>query len=211
LYPPSPPRYADGGYNALYYGGKFVFDSRDKKPKPQSGARVALEGTPYADFSHRPGNSWVSYSGTAAGFVDLTGTARVLSLTIATIFVDPMTGRGDQIPFNELAQLGGVGFMRGYIPSRLIDRSAAVATLGYEWPVWSFLDATLQASTGNVFGPHLEGIELGKLRLSSGVGLRTNRSPESQVEVFMGFGSDPFDTGFRISSFRFAIGATHGF
>lgn len=153
----------------------------------------------------------MKYEGTVGGFWDVTKTARVLSLSATAIFVDPIQGSGGAIPFTELATLGGFGHMRGYLPGRLIDRSAAVATLGYQWPIWAFLDGTMRVSTGNVFGAGLRGIEPGKLRLSTDFGIQSNSSPDHRFELIAGFGTDTFDNGARITSVRLALGATRGF
>jgi hemolysin activation/secretion protein len=153
----------------------------------------------------------VNYDATAGAFWDVTGSARVLSLSVATLFSDPIKGSGDDIPFNEQVVFGGDGLMRGYLAGRLIGRSGAVATLNYQYPVWAFLDGTLQVSTGNVFGPGLSGLEAKKLRLSTGFGLRTHSSPDNQFELLVGFGTDTFENGAGITSVRLALGATRGF
>ena len=101
--------------------------------------------------------------------------------------------------------------MRGFLAGRLIDLSAVVATLAYQWPIWVFLDGTMQVSTGNVFGAGLHDFDAGKLRLSSGMGVRTNSSPDHQFEILAGFGTDTIDNGAKITSFRLAFGATRGF
>ncbi len=206
----APPRLYDG-YTIGYERAELTLDSRDPRPASQSGFRLAMEGQPAVDVSHRPGNSWLRYGATAGAFWDVTGKARVLSLSAAALFVDPVTGNGSDIPFNEQVSLGGTSFMRGFLAGRMIDRSAFVATMAYEWPIWVFLDGTINVSTGNVFGAGLRDFDANKLRLSSGVGIRTNSSPDHQFEVIAGFGTDPFDSGARISSFRLAFGATRGF
>ena len=207
---PQPPRLADG-YTIGYQSAEFAFDTRAKRPAPQSGFRLAVDGQPAFDVSRRVGNSWLRYGGTAGAFWDVTGKARVLSLSASARFVDPMEGNGSDIPFNELVTLGGDGLMRGFLPGRLIDRSAAVGTLAYQWPIWVFLDGTLQASVGNVFGAGLKDFETKKLRLSTGFGLRTNNSPDHQFEILAGFGTNTFENGAGITSFRLALGATRGF
>ena len=206
----APPRFFDG-YTMGYQSAQLVLDSRDKKANTLTGVRLASSAQPAFDLSHRPGNSWINYEATAGGFWDITGSARVLSLTVAAMFSDPIRGSGSDIPFNEQVVFGGEGWMRGYLAGRLVGRSGAVATLNYEYPVWAFLNGTLQVSTGNVFGPGLAGIEPKKLRLSTGFGLRTNSSPDNQFELLMGFGTETFEQGAAISSIRLALGATRGF
>jgi hypothetical protein len=101
--------------------------------------------------------------------------------------------------------------MRGFLAGRLVDRSSAVATLQYTWPIWVFIDGAMHLSIGNVFGKHLEDFELKKLRLSTGIGLRTNNSRDHSFELLTAFGTDTFEQGTRISSVRIVIGANRGF
>ena len=206
----APPRLYDG-YTMGYSRASLTLDTRDPRPEPQSGFRLALSGQPAIDVSHRPGNSWLQYGATGGAFWDVTGKARVISLSASVLFVDPIKGSADQIPFSELVSFGGTNFMRGFLAGRLIDRSAVVATVGYEWPIWVFLDGTMQISAGNVFGAGLRDYESKKLRLSPGIGIRTNNSPDHQFEVITGFGTDTIENGARVTSFRLAFGATRGF
>ena len=69
----------------------------------------------------------------------------------------------------------------------------------------------MQVSAGNVFGAGLHDYDAKKLRLSSGLGVRSNNSPDHQFEVIAGFGTDTFENGAKITSFRLAFGATRGF
>jgi len=208
---PPPPRFFEGGYTTVFEAVTLSADSR--RHLRESGARVTVTGAPSADVSRRPGLSWARYEANATGYWDVTGTHRVLSLGGTTMFVDPLGGSvGERaIPFSEQITLGGFGPMRGFYPGRLVGRSAAVVTLGYDWPIWSFLDGTLQAATGNVFNAGLKDFDLEKLRLSAAFGLRSNTSPDHQFELLTGFGTDTFGEGASISSFRIALGATRGF
>ena len=101
--------------------------------------------------------------------------------------------------------------MRGYLQGRLIDRSSLVARAQYIWPVWFYLNGVMQVDVGNVFGPHFEGFEPDLLRLSTAIGIRSNGSPDSGLEILVAGATDPFDSGFRYSSFRLVIGSHHGF
>jgi len=195
-------------YTALLARAELAVDSRRPRPRPQSGARLALNVEEDVDTLNAP-HSWIRYGGTLAGFWDITGEARVLSLSVATIFVDPTTG--GPIPFTELATLGGTQPFVGYLYGRLVDRSAIAAQLRYEWPVWAFLDGELHAAVGNVFGEHLEGLKARLMRLSAGIGVRSSRGAGPGFEFLIGLGTEPFDTGFRVSSFRLVFGSTYGF
>jgi hypothetical protein len=203
----TPPGYGQP-YTAVFGRGDIALDSRPPRPRPQNGARLALNVEEDIDTFYSP-HSWIRYGGTAAGFWDITGHARVLSLSVTTTFVDQTAG--STIPFTELATLGGAQPFVGFLPGRLVDRSAIAAQLRYEWPVWAFLDGELHAAVGNVFGEHLDGLRAGLMRLSTGIGVRSTRATGLGFEFLLGFGTDPFETGFRVSSFRFVLGSTYGF
>ncbi|HVY49651.1 MAG TPA: hypothetical protein VHB21_27345, partial [Minicystis sp.] len=203
-----PPGF--GGYTALRQGLWFSLDSR--KPRPQPGTGLRLEGNVEHDFDMRaPGESrWVRWGGSVGGFVDLTGHNRVLSLSLATELADPL---GDEpVPFTELASLGGdVDPMHGFLQGRLLDRSSLAATLEYRWPVWSFLDGSAQFAVGNVFGEHYEGFEPDLLRMAFTLGLRSTGSRDHSFNVMIGSGTETFKDGATLNSFRFLFGATRGF
>ena len=197
------------GYTIAYQHADLSFDTRSLGLHG-AGVRAAVSSDGAFDFASTPKNSWFGYGATLTGFWDIADSARVVTLTATTQLVDPIA-RDGSIPFTELPTLGGYTTMRGFLPGRMIDRSAAAVTLGYQWPVWSFLDGELEAATGNVFGAGLRGFEPGRLRFSGAVGLRTLSIPEAQLELLTGFGTDTFDQGGKISSFRLVFGATHGF
>ena len=73
--------------------------------------------------------------------------------------------------------------MRGFFPGRLVDRSAAVATVRYRWPIWVWLDGSLQAAVGNVFDEHLDGFKPSLLRFSSAIGVESIGTPDNSVEI----------------------------
>jgi hypothetical protein len=206
---PPPPRLLDAGYTSVFQSATVYVDSRSALSR--LGGRLALTGAPSFDVSERPGQSWLRYEANAVGSWDVTGTARLLSLGVTAVFVDPILGGSRGIPFTELVTLGGTGPMRGFLTGRLVDRSAAVATLDYQWPIWSFLDGTMQAAIGNVFGAGLQDFALEKLRLSAVFGLRSNASRDHVFEVLTGFGTETIEQGLGATAFRLAFGATHGF
>jgi hypothetical protein len=64
---------------------------------------------------------------------------------------------------------------------------------------------------GNVFGEHLDGFRFERLRWSGALGVESNGAPDSAFQFLLGAGSETFESGGKIDSFRFAVGATHGF
>ena len=195
-------------YTAAYQRLEVALDSRSKRPAPQTGVRLELDEEQASDVSTSPGKSWMSWGGTVGGYVEV-GRARVIALKVTARFSDPL--HGGPVPFTEQVALGGNGPMRGYLFGRLVDRSAAVAELEYRWPIWVWLDGTMHAAFGNVFGEHLQGFEPRLLRLSSGIGLRTIGSPDHSFELLTGFGTETIADGFKVDSFRLMVGGTRGF
>jgi hypothetical protein len=86
-----------------------------------------------------------------------------------------------------------------------------VAQLGYRWPIWIWLDGALRMEVGNVFGEHLEGFSAGRLRWSGALGFESVATPDNSFQFLIGLGSETFDSGGKIDSFRFAVGTTSGF
>jgi hypothetical protein len=193
------------GYTAEYNFALAAVDSRRPRPAPGSGFRVEFSAEQGSDFRQSPGSGWIRYAAGAGGFLDLNDHDRVLSLVVAGVFADPLGERS--IPFTELATLGGNEPMPGFYPGRLVDRSAASATLAYRWPIWVWLDGTLQAAVGNVFGEHLSGFRPGLLRLSGALGVASvGSSPDSSFELLFGVGSETFDHGGQVDSIRVVVG-----
>jgi hypothetical protein len=151
--------------------------------------------------------AWLSYGAMATGTLDLTGTQRRLGLELYAAFTDPLPGAAP-VPFTQAVNLGGSRPLRGFPSRRFVDRSAAVATLRYRWPVWTALDGTLHAAVGNVFGPRLSDLDPEALRSSFGVGVTTAAASTQAFEVLLAFGTRPLGAGAGIESARLAAGTT---
>jgi hypothetical protein len=205
---PLPDGFAQG-YTAQVSHVLVALDSRRPRPADGSGVRAEVTADHGTDIRRSPGASWLRYGGAVGGFLDVNGRNRVVSLSLEALFADSLNQR--PIPFTELVALGGSGPMRGFYPGRLRDRSAAVATLKYRWPVWVWLDGSLQASVGNVFGQHLQQFESSRLRFSSAVGLESVGSRDGSFELLVGMGTETFDHGAQLDSVRVVLGTNRGF
>lgn len=62
-----------------------------------------------------------------------------------------LTTADGQVPFYDLASLGGSESLRGYRRGRFRDRGAVFATATYKYPVWKLLDGELFYETGRTF------------------------------------------------------------
>ncbi len=192
-------------YAVTFQRAELALDSRKPRPASGTGVRVELEAEHGVDVAGR--RSFVRYGGSLGGAVAIDGAHRVLSLTVTALFADPLSG---ELPIPEHISLGGLQLMRGYLPGRLVDRSALVMTAQYTWPIWTFLDGTLQIAGGNVFGAHLDGLAARLLRMSAALGVRTIGSPDHRFEMLVGLGTETLEENLRVSSARVVFGGTHG-
>ena len=204
---PEPPGFRDG-YRAPFAGVRLVLDSRRRSSR-SDGVRLDVSAEQSVDLANSPSSGWLSYGSTLSAFVDLTGGGRMLDATLTTLLVDPIGERA--VPFTQLATLGGGRMMPGLRSGRLYDRSAAVAALRYSWPIWLALRGSLQAGLGNVFGEHFDGFRPGRARLSTALGLETQKNRDSVFQALLGFGTETFESGAAFDSIRFLIGVRNTF
>jgi hypothetical protein len=190
------------GYTAPYGRALASFDTRARNATTGSGVRIEAQAEGGEDVEQAPASGWIRYGGSATIFVDLNDHGRVLSLTGAAAFSDPLGDRS--IPFTELVMLGGDNWMHGFFPGRLRDRSAGVVQLEYTWPVAPWLSGAIQGAVGNVFGVHLDGFDPKLLRVSAGIGLTVSTKPP--IALLVGFGTDTIDRGATPESFRVSVG-----
>jgi hypothetical protein len=210
---PLPDGFARG-YTAEYSDLLVALDSRRAYPAEGSGVRIEAQAEQGSDVRQSPESGWIHTSAGAGGFLDVNGNRRVVSLSALTMFSDPLGTRS--IPFTELVTVGGdipspgefPAPMPGFFPGRLVDRSAAVATLRYKWPIGPWIAGSLQGAVGNVFGEHLEGFDTRLLRFSGAFGVESDSSPDSSFEFVIGFGTETFEHGGQIDSLRLAVGIT---
>ena len=205
---PIPAGYEEG-FTGLRSGGRLTFDSRRPRPEPGSGVRLEGVAELATDLRAPHVSSWVKYGGTVGGFVDVTGFNHVLSLSATALFADPV--QGETIPFTELVSLGGTNQMSGFLPGRLLGRSAAVATMEYRYPIWAFLDGSAQIAVGNVFNEHLSGFEPENLRFSFAFGIRAAGERDHSFSVLVGAGTETFGQGANLNEARLLLGATRTF
>ena len=195
-------------YVAPYGRLHAVLDTR--RPGDRRGSSFRLEGNAEhgADVEYAPSSSWVRWGGDATATFDLNGHGRLLSFQVAALFADSLDRQ--PIPFTELVRLGGDEYMRGYFPGRLVDRSAAVGTVQYAWPIAPLVDATMQLAVGNVFGEHLDGFDPGLLRLSGAIGIATPLA-DPPLQLLVGFGTETFAQGATVDSVRVTVGVPRSF
>jgi len=204
---PFPPGFQDG-FRAAFGRSRLVLDSRPAKGSA-TGLRLELSSEAGADTKSGPSLGWLRYGGTLGGFLDLADSGRVLSLSLSALQSDPLGAR--PVPFTEQITLGGPNLMPGFRMGRLYDRSAMVATLRYSWPIWIWLNGSLQVATGNVYGEHFDGFRLERNRLTTALGIESSGSRDSIFQALVGFGTETFESGAKVDSLRIVVGARSGF
>ena len=148
------------------------------------------------------------YGGELSAFVDLTGHRR--RLLSARVYIELLErARDHDAPFAELITLGGPDALRGFLRGRFQGDSAALASLDYSWPIWSFIDANLFYDMGNVFGRQLEGFDIEKLRGSYGLTLRTNAWRDITVQAMIAVGTERWSV--KPDEVRLMAGTNIGF
>ncbi|HEX3593503.1 MAG TPA: hypothetical protein VHU80_00315, partial [Polyangiaceae bacterium] len=204
---PLPPGYGTG-YTSVYEHAELSLDSRKPRPFSGTGFRVSGHVDHGTDLRSNPGAAWVRYGGAVGAFWDIADTTRIVGLVLNTEFLHSLRGA---TPFTEQVLLGGQGGFAGFRPGRLIGASSATASLYYEWPIWVWLDGTIHLGIGNVFDNGLSDFNAKLFRLSSGIGIRSTNSPDHQLGIEVGFGTETIQDGLDVTSFRLAIGGTNGF
>jgi hypothetical protein len=214
---------------------ELKLDTRDPDREFKGGTGVLVEI--FGGFSFSPAETslnFIRYGGELAGFYDFTDLGHVLALRLHTELLvrtgTALRAAGNrEIPFTELASLGGIDTMRGYLAGRFLGDSTLDMTLSYRYPVWSILDAEIFAGVGNAFEGHY-GIDEGfdgstparfsfeRLFFNAGIGLRTTFARDSGITLLLAFGTNRFDggdgdggEGLELDSVRFAFGFVEGF
>lgn len=196
-------------YTAVYSRISLALDTRTPAVHLGSGTRVEVDAEQVSDVRDSPGAGWLRYAGTVAGYLDLTGHARVAGISVTALFADPLGRR--PVSFLELPYLGGDHPMAAFFAERLVDRSAVAATASYAWPIGPWLDGRLELATGNVFGPHLGDFEAKSLRLSAAFGLSVAGLSDTPLELLVGVGTEPLAQGAPVDTARVMLGVPHTF
>lgn len=108
--------------------------------------------------------------------------------------------QGDDIPFNQLALMGGDQMMRGYYTGRLRDRKYMALQIAYRFLPFPFhkrLGGTVFLASG-VVAPSWDQFKLGNIRPAGGVGLRYLIFPKKDIFIRVDLGITQEGTGLYI-------------
>ena len=203
-----PPGY-ESGYTVINQGAQLVLDSRRARPQPGSGVRMVVDYNLGLDPNEGPARRlWITWASSLGLYLDLSGHQHVVSVTASVIAAEALSG---EVPFFDLPNISGSGPMRGFVSRFLAGESGASMLLRYDWPIWMWLDGTLQLAVGNVYDGRFEGFSPGNNRLSACVGLAAVDQRDHFFEFLVGFGTETFAAGGQVQSFRFLFGGTREF
>jgi outer membrane protein assembly factor BamA len=107
--------------------------------------------------------------------------------------------RTGDVPFYELAMMGGEDKMRGYYKGALRDKVLVDGQLEYRMPVWKMLGLTTWVGTGRVANSYSD-LSFDGFWLSYGLGLRirVDTKHNTNLRLDWGFGPDGVN-GFYIN------------
>ncbi|MGE5340560.1 MAG: BamA/TamA family outer membrane protein [Candidatus Omnitrophota bacterium] len=168
-------------------------DTRDNIYFPMKGNFLEVKGRVYAKaLGSRYGFSVLS--------LDLRKYVTVLTTHVFAVQALIKTQSGD-VPFTELAKMGGANVMRGYFYGKYRDKSMVVIQTEYRMPlVWRF-GVVAFAGIGDVAG-QLNQIDFLKLKASYGLGLRLLFDKKEKIQVRLDYGFGKKTSGFYASIFE---------
>ncbi len=196
------------GYEAVSAEFRADLDTRAPSAPPEGGFQLAMHAGQHAAFGGlQTLNRWISWGGSTTLATGVLGQHRVLGVSLDAHFMTPLDG--SVVPFTELVELGGSqGLLPGYRPGHIQGLSAIGLMAHYSWPIWTFLDARLYIGTANAFGLHLDDFEVDRLRLTFGIAIFPRiENIELPFHFNFAFGTETFEQGGGVNSFRLAIGA----
>jgi hypothetical protein len=169
-----------------------------------SGFELRLAGGYAVDVRTPQERQWLSYAVNVAGHLDI-GHRRVLSLSATVQGTETLAG---DVPFTELPEVGGSEALPGFRRDTLRGESTASLVARYSWPIWVWLNATLHVGVGNAYDGRFENMSLDNQRLGFGVGFSAVNNIDHIVNFILAWGTDTFERGASVDSFRLTIGAT---
>ncbi|MBO6937108.1 MAG: hypothetical protein JJ863_19205 [Deltaproteobacteria bacterium] len=203
VYGQLPPAYLDG-FTAFHVDTDLHLDTRKDRGEGSSGVSLRLHGRYAVDLQAPDARRWLRFGGTLGAHWDASGHAHILSLLVGVQGAHAIEG---QVPFTQQVELSGRGAMRGFRPGALMGSTGATLTLIYQWPIWGdWLDARAHVSFGNVYDGRFEQFALDRQRMSFGIGIGAVDELDHYLDFTLAWGTETFEQGFQVQSFRLALG-----
>ncbi|MEN6311842.1 MAG: BamA/TamA family outer membrane protein [Acidobacteriota bacterium] len=173
-----------GVLSGLGFG--LVWDTRDNIFFPRRGHYIQFS----ADFYNRTFGSDYHYSTTS---LDIRNYIPVLKKDVVALQLCMRDMDGD-VPFYELAMLGGSTMMRGNYNGKFRDKALLAVQAEFRVPVWKRFGAAVFTGLGNV-GPTLRDISLRHLKHSFGGGLRIRLDEKEGTNIRLDYAWGNHSTG----------------
>ncbi len=180
----------DGG-TSTGLGFAAIYDSRDNRYNAYKGAMIALKTMTFPSWMGNP-YLYSSYTLDARKYFN-PWLKHVIAIQATTEL------RTGDVPFYELAMMGGEDKMRGYYKGALRDKVLVDGQLEYRMPVWKMLGLTTWVGTGRVANSYSD-LSFDGFWLSYGLGLRirVDTKHNTNLRLDWGFGPDGVN-GFYIN------------
>jgi hypothetical protein len=172
---------AEGG-TSTGLGFAAVYDSRDNRYNAYKGWYLALKSMTFPSWMGNP-YLYSSYSLDARTYINA-WYKHVIALQATTAW------RNNDVPFYELAMMGGEDQMRGYYKGALRDNVLVDCQLEYRMPVWKIFGITGFVGTGRVAHSYSD-ISFDGFWLSYGLGLRIKVDSEHNTNLRFDWGFGP--------------------
>lgn len=177
---PGNSRLGYGGFTTAGLGLVYLYDSRDNVINSSHGTYVELSSLfcePYFGSQYQFYNITLD----ARKFVPI-GRGQVLA------FQGIINHNQGDVPWRQMATMGGFSMMRGYYLGRHRDKNYIAVQAEYRLHIWKFFGMAFFASTGEV-AAQMEQITPSELKFAGGTGLRFQVDKKERVNI-------RFDVGF---------------
>jgi outer membrane protein assembly factor BamA len=171
----------DGG-TSTGLGFAAVYDSRDNRYNAYKGYYAALKTMNFPSWMGNP-YLFSSYNLDLRTYIN-PWLKHVIAFQATTSL------RTGDVPFYELAQMGGEDQMRGYYKGALRDKVLVDCQMEYRMPVWKMFGVTAFVGTGRVAGSYSD-LSLDGFWLSYGGGLRIRVDTEHNTNLRLDWGFGP--------------------
>jgi Omp85 superfamily domain len=165
-----------------------AFDWRDNPSYPHSGGRYEVAAAKFDDHD-RGQFDFYRVDVHLQHYIPLASRYRVLAFRAIGAFTDAEAGQS--VPFYLQPTLGGHRDLRGFRESRFRDENTLLLGAEYRWEAWWALDGALFVDAGTV-APSRQGLSLGNMDVSYGVGFRFHSNSALVGRVDLAFSREGF-------------------
>jgi hypothetical protein len=170
-------------------GMLFTRDTRDNLFAPMAGAFDTLRLIHFKPMNSRD-RPYNDVQLEARRYFNLTG-AQVFGFRLFC------QGQNGDVPFRELASIGGPDRMRGYYEGRYRDKVSVIGEAEYRFPIWGRFRGAGFASAGNVAGT-IDQIAATPAKYSVGGGIRFVVDEDERIGIRVDYGKSPESEGMYV-------------